>query len=260
MISGVLHLAHHVAGDENGPPLGGEPAEQHPDPADALRVEAVDGFVEDQHGRITEQGGGDAEALLHAQGVAGRPFAGGRGQSDLVENRVHARAADAVAAGECGQVVVAAQGPGDGAGIEQCADLVERAAQRAVGAAADDRRSGGGCVETEDQPQRGRLSRSVGTQKTGHPAGLHLDREPVERGSGGHSPPVVEGLTTVGAADGADGEAVTVDPGAVDDGSRWAWRGCVTDRQVRCLSSVGARSRRWRPAMRNRPRNPGIDT
>jgi hypothetical protein len=32
-----------------------------------LRVQAVGGLVENQHGRVAEQGGGQAEPLPHAQ-------------------------------------------------------------------------------------------------------------------------------------------------------------------------------------------------
>ena len=63
----VLHLAHEVAGDQDGAPLRGEVLEQIADPDDALGVQAVDGLVEQQRRRIAEQGGGDAEALEHAQ-------------------------------------------------------------------------------------------------------------------------------------------------------------------------------------------------
>ncbi|CAM5693481.1 hypothetical protein SVIOM74S_04750 [Streptomyces violarus] len=45
--------------------LGGGCGSQH-----ALGIEAVDGLVEDEGGRVAEEGGGDAEALSHAEGEA----------------------------------------------------------------------------------------------------------------------------------------------------------------------------------------------
>jgi len=57
-----------VAGDEHGPALGGQRLHQVPDPADPLRVQAVDRLVEDEDGRVAEQRGGDAQPLGHAQG------------------------------------------------------------------------------------------------------------------------------------------------------------------------------------------------
>ena len=48
-------------------PSAGQRAHQRADPADALGVEAVDRLVEQQHRRVAEQRGGDAEPLAHAQ-------------------------------------------------------------------------------------------------------------------------------------------------------------------------------------------------
>jgi hypothetical protein len=57
-----------VTGDEHGSPLGGQRLHQVPDPADPLRVQAVDRLVEDEDGRVAEQRGRDAEPLGHTQG------------------------------------------------------------------------------------------------------------------------------------------------------------------------------------------------
>jgi hypothetical protein len=67
VLSGQGHLVHQVGGDEHRPALGGEVPQQGPDPADALGVEAVERLVEDDRAGVAQQGGGDAEALAHAE-------------------------------------------------------------------------------------------------------------------------------------------------------------------------------------------------
>ena len=71
------------------PPLVGVVAEQVPHPADAGRVEPVGRLVEDQHRRVADQGGGDAEALAHPERVVAHPPVGlGLGEADQVEHLV----------------------------------------------------------------------------------------------------------------------------------------------------------------------------
>ena len=50
-----LHLAHEVAGDEDGAALVGEAAEQRADPPHPVEVEAVDRLVEEQHPRVADR-------------------------------------------------------------------------------------------------------------------------------------------------------------------------------------------------------------
>ena len=72
VVGGLAHLGQHVAGDEHRAALPGQPAQEVAQPADALRVQAVGGLVEDQHPRIAEQRGRQAEPLAHAERVAAR--------------------------------------------------------------------------------------------------------------------------------------------------------------------------------------------
>jgi hypothetical protein len=60
-------------------------AEEVPQPVDALGVEAVGGFVEDEHGRLPEEGGGQAQALAHAEGEATDPAVGVLGHADPLQ-------------------------------------------------------------------------------------------------------------------------------------------------------------------------------
>ena len=56
-----------MARHEHGAAVRSVGPEQVAEGSDALGVETVAGFVEDQHRRFTQQGGGEAEALAHAE-------------------------------------------------------------------------------------------------------------------------------------------------------------------------------------------------
>jgi hypothetical protein len=96
---GQRHLGDQVAGDEHGPPLGGQRPHQVPDPADPLRVQAVDRLVEDKDGRVAEQGGGEAQPLGHAQGELARLAVGRGSQADELQGLVDPAGRDGVAGG-----------------------------------------------------------------------------------------------------------------------------------------------------------------
>jgi hypothetical protein len=66
VLGGHRHLVHQVAGNEHGPALGRQLLHEGADPDDALRVEPVDRLVQDEHGRVAEQRGGESETLPHA--------------------------------------------------------------------------------------------------------------------------------------------------------------------------------------------------
>ena len=72
MSGGGGHLAHQMARDQDGAALPGEVDHEVADPHDPVRVQPVDGFVEDQHLRVAEQRSGEAEALTHAEREAPR--------------------------------------------------------------------------------------------------------------------------------------------------------------------------------------------
>ena len=149
VVGGQRHLAHQVAGHEDRAALGGQRlACRLRIQTDALGVEAVDRLVEDQDVRVAEQRGGDAEPLAHAEGEARRPACvATAGQADQLEHLVDPAAGDAVGCGQRQQVVAGAAAGVDGLGVEQRADLVQRARQVAVGRAVDGDRAGGRGVE-----------------------------------------------------------------------------------------------------------------
>jgi hypothetical protein len=144
VLGGEGHLAHQVGGDEDGPPLGGEPPEQRPDPADPLGVQSVHRLVEDHRGGVAEERGRDAKALAHAEREAAGPAAGGPGQADRLDDLVHPGPPDAAGLGERQQVGAGAAAGVDGTGVQQGAHLVQGRGVLAVRPPVDGHRSAGG--------------------------------------------------------------------------------------------------------------------
>src|SRR5665647_123649 len=58
MVGRQGHLAHQVRRHEHGPSVGGEAAQEIPNPVDALRIEAVHRLVQHDGLRVAEQRGG----------------------------------------------------------------------------------------------------------------------------------------------------------------------------------------------------------
>jgi hypothetical protein len=98
VVSGVLHLAHQVAGDEHRPSLGGEVLDELADPADAVGVQPVDGLVEQHDAGVAQQGGGDPQPLAHPQRVRSGPPSGDPVQADQAEDLLDPGPGDPVAA------------------------------------------------------------------------------------------------------------------------------------------------------------------
>ena len=73
VIGDDLDLVEQVGGEQHGSAAVCVAAEQVAHPADTGRVQAVGGLVEDQHLRVADQGGGDAQALTHPEGVVTDP-------------------------------------------------------------------------------------------------------------------------------------------------------------------------------------------
>jgi hypothetical protein len=130
VLGGQGHLVHQVGGDEHRPAVGGQVAQQGPDPADALGVEAVERLVEDDRGRVAEQGGGDAQALAHAEREATGPPAPHLAQAHQLDHRIHPGAGRGQprGGGHAGQGVPGIQG---GGGVQ----VASSASQRVSGSA-----------------------------------------------------------------------------------------------------------------------------
>lgn len=181
--------------------------QQRADPDDAFGVEAVGGFVEHDHLGVAQQCGGDPEALAHAEGVRLHPSARHRRQPGLRQYLVHPAPRDAVARGQCAQLVPAGTGAVRGVRVEQGADVAQRFAERGVGAAADRGGTGGRPVEAEHEPHGGGLSGAVGAEEAGDLAGVDGEGEVV------HGPPGAVLLGEVVDVDSGHGSSVAAGVG-----------------------------------------------
>ena len=67
VVSRLLHLREDVTGDQHGGAIASALAQQRTQPGHAFRIQAVGGFIQDQHAGIPEQCPGKRQPLLHAQ-------------------------------------------------------------------------------------------------------------------------------------------------------------------------------------------------
>ena len=156
-----------MAGDEDGPARRCQASQQQADPPDAVGVEPVGRLVEDQHARIAEQRGGDAEALAHAEGELARPLAGGRLEPDHRDHLIDAAAGDVVGLGQHPQVRPGRASRMDRLRLQQRADLAQRPPQVVVGTAVHGDLPPGWVVQAHDHPHRRRLARAVRSEEPG---------------------------------------------------------------------------------------------
>jgi len=161
-----------VRREQHGATPVGEAAQQVPHPADASRVEAVGGLVEDQHVGVADQCGRDAATLAHAQRVVADPAAGlARCQADPVEHLVHAGRRDAHGPLGDGEDLPAGPSGVLGGGIEEYADLAARVGQLGERATPDGGAPGGGPGQARHHAHGRGLAGAVGTEEPGDPAG-----------------------------------------------------------------------------------------
>ena len=182
VVGGLRHLAHQVAGDQDGAAVGGQLPEEPADPVDALRVQAVDRLVEHQHRRVAEQRGGDAEPLLHAERETADPAPGHRFEPGQPQHLGDALLGYAVGLRDRPQVRPAGPAGVQGGRVEQRADLAQRPDQPGVAAAADQGPAGGRRGESENDPHRGGLARAVRAEEAGHPPRADGEAQVVDRG------------------------------------------------------------------------------
>ena len=107
-------------------PSDGGAAQEVAQPADALRVQAVGGLVEDEDLGVAEQRGGEAQALAHPGRVAARAPIGRVAHLDEVQHLVDARRRQPGEVGERAQVVAPRAPRMHPADLEVGADRVRR--------------------------------------------------------------------------------------------------------------------------------------
>jgi hypothetical protein len=170
-IADLLHLGEDVGAEQHGDPSGTEVADGLADLANASRVKAVGGLVEDQQLRSLEQGGRDREPLLHAERVGLVPVlvtsAEGHGLERLVDAGV--RLADR--AGQQQEVLSSGEHRGELRRLHHRAYPRHHLGQvpRHLGPE-ELHRAPGGTSETEQHPDRGGLAGAVGAEEPVHAA------------------------------------------------------------------------------------------
>ena len=168
MVDGGLHLVEQMTGQQHRPATVGEVTQQPAHPGDALGVQSVRWFVQDQHLRLTDERLGDPEPLPHAEGVAAHPPIGRVGQPDEVQQLLHA--------------IWWARRPSarrSSGSPARCARRASRTGSSSVpttrvglgsstnGSAVDGRRPVIGSGQPDDHPQGRGLSRAVGPEEAG---------------------------------------------------------------------------------------------
>ena len=182
-VDGLLHLGEQVRREQHGAPLGGQRAQQAADPLDALRIETVHGLVEHEHARVAEQGAGEAEPLTHPEREPADLAIGDRLEPHHRERLVDARERQPRRLRHDSQVIVrGARGVKAGC-LERGAHRAQRVLQLGVRNPADRGRALARAHEAEQDAQRRRLARAVGTEKARHHARLDARRDALD---GGH--------------------------------------------------------------------------
>jgi hypothetical protein len=177
----LFHLAEQVARDEDRPALAREGPQEFAHPADAFGVEPVGRLVKDQHARVADHRGGDAESLPHTERVPAKPPSGRRVEPHHVEHLVRALVGIAASGAHDAQVVSAGTALVRARCLEHRADGVERALQVGVSGAAHGGRATRRCDEVQHHAQRGGLAGAVGSEEAGHPAGGNREGQVVDR-------------------------------------------------------------------------------
>ena len=169
MVGHLVDLAEQVAGHHHrhAEPAG-QGADELPHLLDARRIQAVGGLVQDQQPGEAQQGGGQAQPLLHAQGVVGRPLALLAVQPDDAQHlpdvplRRPAQGLDDVQVLRAGQVAVVA------GALDQAAHLTEslHAGAGTHGPPKDGDLPCRGPGQPQKQLEGGGFARPVGAQKS----------------------------------------------------------------------------------------------
>ena len=191
LITQLGDLAEDVGGDEDGVLLS-EAGDEFADGADLVRVEAVSGLVEDEEGRLVDEGVGDADPLAVALGEGFDHLAVGILEAalveDLVEAAFEAAAAEAFDLAPEGEIFTDphVQVEGDGFGeIAYFSSGGEGVAEDVM--AIDTGKPGGGGEVAGEHAEGGCLSCPVGPQKADDLSGADLEGDIVHGGVSGEA-------------------------------------------------------------------------
>ena len=163
-------------------PSAASPCKQVAYPQDALGIQTVHRFVQQQRARIAEQGRRDSQPLAHAERKAAGPLACDLFEPDQAQHLIDPPARNLVGGGH-GQKMVASRSPGvHGTGLQQRPDLTQRCREIGVSPAVDQGASGARPVQPEQQPHGGRLACTVRSEEPGDHARPDVEAQVVDRG------------------------------------------------------------------------------
>ena len=148
-------------------------------PADALRVQTVGRLVEDEHLRVADHRGGDAQPLLHAQRVPLELALRGRREADQLQHLVGALGRVAGGGADHPRWLRPVRPLWALDASSTAPTLAQLVGQVGVPHSADRGVAAGRRHQIQHHTQRGRLARSVGAEESGHPSGLHRERQVV---------------------------------------------------------------------------------
>ena len=166
-VGGHLHLGQQVRRHQHRASFFGESTDHGANPSDAIGVESVDGFVEDEMAGVTEHCGRQAESLFHAQREAADSFGGDRFEAN--ERQAFVGTCGVDGRGSCHGPEVRASGElgVHPAGVEHGADDSGWCTVAGQRAAIDEGFAVVDAVEAEHAAHCGRFSGAVGAEEPG---------------------------------------------------------------------------------------------
>ena len=183
VVDGLGDLREQMTRHDDGAPGVGLAAQEGPQPVHALRVEAVGGLVEDEHRRLAEQGGGQAEALAHAEREPADTSTSVLGHADLGQRIVDPLRRQPGRRSEDAEVIDGPTAGMEAGRFQHRTDLAGGLIEvdvAATGERGGPRRRGD---EAEQHAQRGRLAGTVGPEEAGDSSRPQLEGQVVD---GGH--------------------------------------------------------------------------
>ena len=165
---GAVDLVQQMGGDHDGDAVGCEIAQESTGLLDARRVEAVGGLVEDEQGGTAHQRHGDAQALLHSQGVLADPLVHLLVHVHGAHRAAHVLLAQVEESLHDAHVLRSGQVPVAGRRLDERADAGELvpSGRAGHGLALDEDLAVGGLHERQEHLHGGGLPRAIGAEES----------------------------------------------------------------------------------------------
>ena len=148
--------------------LGGVIAKEVAKPRDALRVEAIGRFVEDENVRLSEQRPGELQPLAHAHREPTDLPVARFGEPDQFEALLHPGKGEARHRRDDLQVTTGGARRMEARSLEHGSHISGRTGQVAIAVAVDEDPARGRSHQAKQHPQGGRLARSVRSEESRH--------------------------------------------------------------------------------------------